>query len=431
VKKGCRQAAFLLYPTIKNIRTMHTPNDKMNPFRTLTLLVASIVLASTAPACGKSSLAHGADEPPWKKVIAEEGYFDGPYILYEGDQAKLIRVAPGEDGAVATAEHISMDELQNSSLEVFPDDVGPDGERLKPFKVELFDYKTTDQWDFEQPENVFAISDVECSFTNTESILRAGGVIDEQYNWSYGTNHLVVNGDMFSRGHDMVALLWLLYKLDHEARQSGGMVHILLANHEAMNLRGDVRYVRPRYLEFVEAIDIPYVKLFDEHTELGRWLRTKHTIIRIGRNLFVHGGISPQFMEWDISPTEVNNIVRRDLGKQNSELDEVSAQIFGSFGPHWYRGMVHTTEDRHPVFAEGISPMQSHFDVDRFIVGHCKGENVFKLRERKVVVIDVNHTRNREEERARALKIERTDESDRLSRVKDNGEQESIEEQNP
>ena len=412
-------------------KPMQTPGKKISPFRTLALLVAAFMLAGTAPACGKSGLAPAIEENPVEKIIASEGYFDGPYVLYEGNQAKVVRVAPGEGGAVATTEYISVTELQNSKLEVFPDDAGPDGSRLKPFKVGLFDYQATEQWDFQQPEKIFAISDVECSFSNTEAILRAGGVIDEDYNWIYGTNHLVVNGDMFSRGHDMMALLWLLYKLDQESRQSGGMVHIIIGNHEAMNLRADVRYVRPRYLELVEAIDIPYIKLFDEHTELGRWLRTKHTIVRIGRNLVVHGGISPQFLELGLEPAEVNRIVRRDLGKQNTELDAISSQIFGSFGPHWYRGMVQTAEDRHPVFAEDMPPLLSYFDVDRFIVGHCKGENVFKLRDRKVVVIDVNHSRNREEGRARALKIEQTAAGDKLSRLKDNGVLEAIEEQYP
>jgi hypothetical protein len=406
---------------------MHTPIDKISPSRYIALLFAAFLLAGTAPACGKSSLAPDIEEGLVEKIIAAEGYFDGPYILYEGDQATVVRVTPTTEGALLTQETVTAEELKAGPIDVIPTENGEDGLRLKPFQVRLFDYETTDQWDFDQPEKIFAISDIECSFSNTEAILRAGGVIDEDYNWIYGNNHLVVNGDMFSRGYDMMALLWLLYKLDDEARQVGGRVHIIIGNHEAMNLRSDVRYVRPRYLEFVEAAGIPYIRLFDENTELGRWLRTKHTIIRIGRNLVVHGGISPQFLELGLSPVEVNRIVRRDLGKQTAELDEVSREIFGSLGPHWYRGMVHTTEDRHPVFAEDMPPLLGHYDVDRFIVGHCKGENVFKLRDRKVVVIDVNHSRNREEGRARALKIERTADGDRLTRVKDGGEREAIE----
>lgn len=406
---------------------MHAPKEKIKPFRYIVFLLATFLLAGTATACGKTGVEPVVEETPGEIIISSEGYFDGPYILYEGDVAKVVRVAPGEGGAVATTERIPVAELRNSQIEVFPDDPGPDGERLKPFKVELFDYQATEQWDFEQPDKIFAISDIECSFTNTEAILRAGGVIDEDYNWIYGTNHLVVNGDMFSRGHDMMALLWLLYKLDYQAREAGGMVHIIIGNHEAMNLRADVRYVRPRYLEFVTAVGIPYIRLFDQNTELGRWLRTKPTIIRIGRNLVVHGGISPQFLELGLSPVEVNKIVQRDLGKQTADLDPVSREVFGSLGPHWYRGMVHTTEDRHPVFAEDMPPLLEHYDVDRFIVGHCKGENVFKLRDSKVVVIDVHHTNNRAAGRARALEIDRTNGTEKLTRVKDNGLHEAIE----
>ena len=411
------------------VKAVRPKKEKMTRLKHIAFLFTAALLMGPVlmGACEKTAADPVPGNGKVEKIIAEEGYFDGPYILYQGDEAEIVRVTPTGDGAMLTLETVPVAELRSGPIDVFPTEDGEDGQRLKPFQVTLFDYEADDQWDYEQPEKIFAISDIECSFSNTEAILRAGGVIDTDYNWTYGTNHLVVNGDMFSRGYDMMALLWLLYKLDYEARQAGGMVHIIIGNHEAMNLKADVRYVRPRYLEFVEASGIPYIRLFDEDTELGRWLRTKHTIIRIGRNLVVHGGISPQFLELGLSPVEVNRIVRRDLGKQTAELDEVSREVFGSLGPHWYRGMVHTTENRHPVFAEDMPPLLAHYDVDRFIVGHCKGENVFKLRDRKVVVIDVHHTNNRAEGRARALKIERTGNTERLTRVKDNGVREAIE----
>jgi hypothetical protein len=392
------------------------------------LFALALLMGTLPPAgCGQNGAEPEQFENPFGNIIAEEGYFDGPYILYQGDQAVVIRVSPSGEGALLTRDSVSLADLNVRPFEVFPAESGPDGLPLAPFQVRLFDYQASDQWDFEQPEKLLALSDIECSFSNTESILRAGGVIDADYNWTFGTNHLVVNGDMFSRGHDMMALLWLIYKLDNEARQAGGMVHVIIGNHEAMNLKGDVRYVRPRYLEFVEKAGLEYKGLFDEHSELGRWLRTKNTLVRIGRNLFVHGGISPQFLELELSPAEVNRLVQRDLGKQTDELDEVSRQVFGSLGPHWYRGMVHTTEDRQPVFAEDMPPLLDYFDADRFIVGHCKGENVFKLRNSKVVVVDVNHSRNRAEGRARALLIDKSGGAERLARLRDDGVWEPVE----
>ena len=83
---------------------------------------------------------------------------------------------------------------------------------------------------------------------------------------------------MFSRGFDMMPLLWLLYKLDFEAQQAGGKVHIIIGNLEAMNLKGDVRYVKQRYLDFCSNLGVDYSALFNTNSEIGRWLRTKNTI---------------------------------------------------------------------------------------------------------------------------------------------------------
>lgn len=371
-----------------------------------------------------------------EKILAIDGetyesYFDGPYILYQNEKALIYRVSPGNENSEVSLEILPVNELRKNKIEVFPDGKDTSQVYLKPFKVTLFDFQVESQWDFEQPDKIFAISDIECSFSNTEAILRAGGVIDDNYNWIYGSNHLVVNGDMFSRGLDMMALLWLLYKLDFEAQQAGGKVHIIIGNHEAMNLKGDVRYVEKRYIDFAERIGVTYKDLFGKETELGAWLRTKNTIVRIGRNLIVHGGISPQYLDMGLSPLEVNQMVRRDLGKQTSELDEISRFIFGSRGPHWYRGMVFSRERDNPVFAEDLPPILDFFDADRFIVGHCKGENILKLHDKKVVVIDVNHSRNRRQGISRALLIEKSGNEEILMRVNDAGVRELVTERTP
>ncbi len=385
-------------------------------------LLTMVFLGLLITACSKSE-ATGSEtdqEPPLR------GHYDGPYILYEGLNARMLSVAPGPGGAVTEDETISQADLRREPLKVFPNGRKKDDSRMDPFNVNLFDFSVEEQWDFEQPEKIFAIADIECGFAHTVNILKAGNVIDEDYNWIYGENHLVVNGDMFSRGLDMMALLWLLYKLDYEALAAGGKVHIIIGNHEAMNLRGDVRYVEDRYIDWTNSMGIPYEDLFNEDTELGRWLRSKNTIIRIGRNLIVHGGISPEFVEREITPLEANRLVRRDLGLQTSELEGTSEFVFRTWGPLWYRGMVRIREDREPVFAEDMPPILDYFDVDRFVVGHCKGPEIMKLREKLVVVIDVNHTGNWASGDSRALLIEHKDGEDHLWAVYDSGEKKEV-----
>lgn len=396
----------------------------MNNKYLLSLITGLILLLSANMVFACSEASQGDIEEP-KPVLT--GYYDGPYIIYEGNRAVIINVIPGEGGPVIEENSYTIPQLKELRLRVVPDGRHPeDLSRLEPFELSLFDFETEEQWEFEQPEKIFLISDIECSLTNTESILRTGGVIDEEYNWIYGDGHLVVNGDMFSRGTDMMALLWFLYKLDYEAAEAGGKVHIIIGNHEAMNLRGDVRYVEDRYLEFSDKIGIEYADLFGKNTELGRWLRSKNSIIKIGRNLIAHGGISMEFVEREITPLEANELVRRDLGLPTSELEGTSEFVFRTWGLHWFRGMVRTNEDSRPVFTEDMPEILDYFDVDRVVVGHTKGPDILKLRERQVIVIDVNHSSNRYEGRSRALVIERVDGEDNLYRLKDTGEYQTI-----
>ena len=63
--------------------------------------------------------------------------------------------------------------------------------------------------------------------------------MDSACHWTFGKGHLVICGDLFDRGNDVTAELWLLYKLEEEAKEKGGYVHTILGNHEIMNLSGD------------------------------------------------------------------------------------------------------------------------------------------------------------------------------------------------
>ncbi len=64
------------------------------------------------------------------------------------------------------------------------------------------------------------------------SVLKNNGVIGDRYEWTFGEGQLVVIGDVFDRGDDVVPIFWLLYKLEAEAVRQGGAVIFTLGNHE-------------------------------------------------------------------------------------------------------------------------------------------------------------------------------------------------------
>ena len=92
-------------------------------------------------------------------------------------------------------------------------------------------------------DRVVAIGDVHGDCDQLVALLRSAGLIDAQEKWCGGKTHLVQTGDLLDRGPDSRRAMDLLMRLEGEAISAGGELHLLIGNHEAMNLYGDLRYV--------------------------------------------------------------------------------------------------------------------------------------------------------------------------------------------
>ncbi|HEX5787509.1 MAG TPA: metallophosphoesterase [Woeseiaceae bacterium] len=184
-------------------------------------------------------------------------------------------------------------------------------------------------WRVEGVERIVAMSDVHGAYAAMVRTLQNAAVLDADDAWSGGAAHLVIAGDLLDRGPDSRAAMDLLMRLEGEAAAAGGRVHVLLGNHEAMNLMGDLRYVSPEeYAAFApdetapdreaafaawaarEAagdegaarvrFDTAYPPGYFAHRRAfvadgayGRWLLTKPVIVVLDRTAFVHAGLSP------------------------------------------------------------------------------------------------------------------------------------------
>ena len=99
------------------------------------------------------------------------------------------------------------------------------------------------EWQFDGVSRVIAIADMHGAYDAAVQALQAADVVDDELGWKAGDAHLVIVGDILDRGPDSRAAMDLLMRLEGEAAASGGRVHVLIGNHEAMNLVGDMRYV--------------------------------------------------------------------------------------------------------------------------------------------------------------------------------------------
>jgi hypothetical protein len=89
-------------------------------------------------------------------------------------------------------------------------------------------------------ERIVAVGDLHGDYDNLITILKARkvGLIDENLRWTGGKTHLVQTGDFMDRGDKAKQIFDFLVGLEKEAAEAGGMVHVLIGNHEEINMTG-------------------------------------------------------------------------------------------------------------------------------------------------------------------------------------------------
>ncbi len=234
-------------------------------------------------------------------------------------------------------------------------------------------------------KKIAALSDIHGQYDIAIKVLKNNKVIDKNLNWSFGKGHLVIVGDIFDRGDKVTETLWFIYKLEEQAQKSGGKVHYLLGNHEYMVLHNDLRYLHTKYIKSSKLLAIPFPKLIDKNTILGRWLRSKSTIITINDKLFVHGGISKEFISNGFNIDDTNRLMRESIDRKKEEMKTVPfyKKYYGTNGPIWYRGYFKEGFNEHE-----LNNLLRQLNVNHIIVGHTSQNEVMQLFDKKIIVVD-------------------------------------------
>jgi hypothetical protein len=290
-------------------------------------------------------------------------------------------------------------------------------------------------------QRVVAIGDIHGDLDAFTGILQRAHLIDNSLQWAGSGTTLVQVGDFLDRGPKARQVMDLLMALQKNAPRRGGRVIVLLGNHEAMNLYGDLRYVTANdYAAFANDKDAARHKAeypghpagFAERCEAlsadgvyGKWIRTLPAIVRIDDSIFLHGGISPDLASSSIDKlnasiaAEIRSfdafrqyMADRKLAKLCSTQDELiaaaqmamtkakgkDAEILQGFlasggwlsihekGPLWFRGYAEWTDVEG---APQIQKLVEAFGNARFVVGHTTqpGQIVSRF-DGKVYLID-------------------------------------------
>lgn len=270
----------------------------------------------------------------------------------------------------------------------------------------------------QQPARIVAVGDLHGDHDAWRAIAGAAGLVDAKGRWIGGKTILVQTGDIVDRAPDSLKIIRDLMRLEREAKRAGGRVVVLVGNHEAMMLTGDLRYVHPgEYAAFAdkrsadrrddfytanravieafykkkdpalapEAIrarwiaDTPLGQL--EHQtawhpsgELGRWIVGRPAVARIGDTLFVHGGLSPAYATIPID--EINRRVAAALTSREMERTSI---INDPLGPLWYRGLAGMAPEEPaipgpaapaPTVDQQLDQLLAATGAKRIVIGH-------------------------------------------------------------
>src|SRR4030042_279634 len=133
-------------------------------------------------------------------------------------------------------------------------------------------------WEWSGIERVVVIGDLHGDYDNFVKILKGIGIVDQELHWAAKKTHLVQTGDIMDRYYYAQKIFDLLIRLEKEAAEAGGMVHVLLGNHEEINLTGAVFSSNSDTMtlnQFISFLPVSYVKQQEDS------LRKKITKLRV------------------------------------------------------------------------------------------------------------------------------------------------------
>ncbi|MEJ2189225.1 MAG: metallophosphoesterase, partial [Acidobacteriota bacterium] len=217
---------------------------------------------------------------------------------------------------------------------------------------------------------IVVLGEVQGAVQTVTDLLQKMELVDGDGHWSGGNATLIQTGDLMDGGVAVRDTLDLFMNLQKEAPVAGGEVIVLLGNHEAMNILGELRDVnylayetfagpasetrqREAYEAHVawrkqraEAVGgesfapdqeyeeewlavhpvgwVEYVEAMGPDGRYGIWLRTLPVAVSIDGVLFIHAGISPTMKGMTVE--EINRVAAEELSNFDEDRARMAAE---------------------------------------------------------------------------------------------------------
>ncbi len=293
-------------------------------------------------------------------------------------------------------------------------------------------------------KKIIAIGDLHGDYHHFIEILRGVHLVDDELHWKGGEIHFVQTGDILDRGPDAKKIFDLIRKMENEADEAGGMVHMLIGNHEEMNVTGIAlnypgyvvveqflsflpeKFKKNKEEEFKKEFDKrninstnpdmsyeeelykywdalskknkkaqhEYVQNFND--EYGKWIIEHNAVIKINDTVFAHGGISKKYCKEKIE--DINKQLRYELEafrialKRSQSLRFQPRIVYDQNGPLWYRGLAENHDDG---FQDEIDYILNNLGAKKMVIAHTPqmgsrvaSEEYMTRYNRKIWIID-------------------------------------------
>lgn len=245
-------------------------------------------------------------------------------------------------------------------------------------------------------ERIIAIGDLHGDLDAARLVMHKVGIIDENDSWIAANLVVVQTGDQLDRGDQEQELLEFLNRLQIEASHAGGALYLLNGNHELMNARLDLRYVTPGgFLDFEDAVNISQpdslilsfspeqrarVAAFRPGGPFAMQLASRNTILMIGDNLFVHGGVLPEHL--DIGLERMNRLIQLWLAGEGPAPEGIHTRT----SPTWTRIY---SDNPGLDSCQKLQKVLTRLGAARMIVGHTvQDDGITAFCDQKVWCID-------------------------------------------
>lgn len=270
---------------------------------------------------------------------------------------------------------------------------------------------------------IVAVGDLHGAYGYFKQILIGTGLINKADHWTGGKTHLVQIGDVLDRGDGAKNIFDLIKQLEKEAEAAGGKVHMLIGNHEEMNL-ANTAFDRQGYItveqfrsflpenyvlsqekrfsrragiypssndsnkpdfsrQWVEIINkgignsnsAPRKMYYKNFVDLyGQWILSKNVAIKINDIVFVHGGISEIFSARGLKyinsrfRIEMDDVMTAIMKVQMPKIPEFDREIYNNpNGPLWYRGL---SDPDSPEFEDDVTRILENLEAGHIVIAH-------------------------------------------------------------